>query len=266
MTIDTHEILEKKRLLAKEFIDAKLITPFNMAVFFFGQQRAIQYANNTQEPCFWIQATDSPPNWYAADFNATEMADKRKNWLTYHARKTEGILSLLLCCKGMPFRVTDNNGHEFKEYGIYKAATCILKSWEFDPKDEERAATNTEKFFVLQHLPKVLFVEMQTPMIKQYPGLPKNWFPVRPQTRIWMLDSDGQIDIARKGFTLVPNFSTTVDSATGQTLDAAIADLGHEMNPASQPAAMKGYIAMCHFSIVARLNFKKEKKTKMTKN
>ena len=52
------------------------------------------------------------------------------------------------------------------------------------------------------------------------------------------------IDICRRGFPLVPNFSTTIDGATGQTLDIAIPDLGDEFCTASQHAAMRGYIAL----------------------
>ena len=43
---------------------------------------------------------------------------------------------------------------------------------------------------------------------------------------------------------MVPNFSTTIDAATGQTLDVAIPDLGDEFNIPSQHAAMRGYIAL----------------------
>ena len=43
---------------------------------------------------------------------------------------------------------------------------------------------------------------------------------------------------------MVPNFSTTIDAATGQTLECAIPDLGDVFRPGSQNAAMRGYIAL----------------------
>ena len=97
---------------------------------------------------------------------------------------------------------------------------------------------------MLQELPKVLFLEMITPMKKQYPGLPENWFPMTPVTKFWCLDADDNIDICRSGYPVVPNFSTTIDAATGQTLDAAIPDLGDEFSMPSQHGAMRGYIAL----------------------
>ena len=43
---------------------------------------------------------------------------------------------------------------------------------------------------------------------------------------------------------MVPNFSTTIDGATGRTLDKAIAALGAWTDAATSTTAMKGYIAL----------------------
>ena len=102
----------------------------------------------------------------------------------------------------------------------------------------------TENIIILKELLKTSFVEMETPMKAQYPGLPANWFPMVATTTYWCLDADENIDIRRRGFPLVPNFSTTVDSATGQTLAAALPDLGDEFQNPSQYGAMRGYIAL----------------------
>ena len=67
---------------------------------------------------------------------------------------------------------------------------------------------------------------MHRPLSKEYPGLPVNHFPLSPVTVYWLLDAGGDIPIARKGFPVVPNFSTTVDGATGKTLETSIPDLG----------------------------------------
>ena len=112
------------------FADAVLITPYNVAVYHFGQQRALNFAMQTGAASFWIQATDAPPSWFASGFSEAELVEQKKKWLSYHARKTEGILSLLLACVGMPYRVTDSNGAEFKEYGVHNGAKCVLKAWQ----------------------------------------------------------------------------------------------------------------------------------------
>jgi len=90
----------------------------------------------------------------------------------------------------------------------------------------------------------VLFVEMEGEDRKQYPGLPKNWFPLRPTTLYWNLDKDDYISIARLGFPLVPNFSSTIHCATGQTLKSIIPDLGDVKDVPTPTVAMKGYIGL----------------------
>ncbi len=81
-------------------------------------------------------------------------------------------------------------------------------------------------------------------MKKQFPGMAHNCFPLSPVTVYWNLDVEGEIQIRRRGFPVVPNFSRTVDSATGKTLDTAIADLGDFTTTPSYKRAMKGYITL----------------------
>ena len=146
-----------------------------------------------------------------------------------------------------------SHGWQFREYGIHNGAKCVLKAWHLSDKDLERADTMKDGTLVLQDLPLVLFVAMQTPMKKPYPGLPDTWFPMTPVTKYWCLDADENIDICRRGYPLVPNFSTTIDAATGQTLDAAIPDLGDEFSLPSHHAAMRGYIALSRVTTVDSL-------------
>ena len=244
LCLDAQAEQDRQRLADPSFANAVLITPYNVAVFYFAQQRALNFVRNTKAESFWIQATDSPPNWYANGYTTGELLEQKKKWSTYHARKTEGILSLLLACLDMPYRVTDSNGYEFKEYGIHNGAKGILKGWHLSEKDLERADRKEEGNLVLLELPRVLFLEMQTPMKKSYPNLPAMWFPMTPVTKYWCLDADENIDICRRGYPLVPNFSTTIDAATGQTLESAIPDLGDEFCTPSSHAAMRGYIAL----------------------
>ena len=143
-------------------------------------------------------------------------------------------MSLLLAYVDMPYRVTDSSGAEFKEYGVHNGAKCVLKAWRLAESDMGRVANSAESNVVLQELPRVLFLEMRTPMKKQCPNRPDNLCPMTPVTKFWCLDADDNIDISRRGYPLVPNFSTTIDAATGQTLDAAIPDLGDEFSLPSQ--------------------------------
>ena len=109
---------------------------------------------------------------------------------------------------------------------MHNGATCILKGWELHDKDLESLVSQSSKQIVLQSLPKKLIVEMDRPLKKEYPGLPANHFPLSPVTVYWLLDAQENLPITRKGFPVVPNFSTTVDGATGKTLETSIPDLG----------------------------------------
>ena len=75
-----------------------LITSFNKAVFQFSIHRAQTFAASIGASLFWMQAVDKPPAWFASTFGDDEIRTMKQRWLQYHARKTEGILSLCPCC------------------------------------------------------------------------------------------------------------------------------------------------------------------------
>jgi hypothetical protein len=65
------------------------------------------------------QAADSPPNWFCNGYSANELLELKKKRLAYHAKKTEGVLSLLLCCYDMLFVVKHSGEPDFKKYGVH---------------------------------------------------------------------------------------------------------------------------------------------------
>ena len=84
-------------------------------------------------------------------------------------------------------------------------------------------------------------------MYKKHPDWPEHYFPLRPITNYWNLGGSfgaDAIEIRRRGYGLVPNFSTTIDGATGRTIPKGIGDLGHWQDLATPTRAMKGYIAL----------------------
>ena len=84
-------------------------------------------------------------------------------------------------------------------------------------------------------------------MRKKHPDYPDQHFPLKPVTNYWNLAGrfgDEAVEIRRRGYGMVPNFSTTIDGATGRTIDKAIADLGDWKDVATPTRAMKGYIAL----------------------
>ena len=75
--VETYPERAKGMLTHESFARAILITPFNLAVYYFAQQRAINFARTTGAAAFWIQATDSPPNWFAN--NLTRPSYSKRN-------------------------------------------------------------------------------------------------------------------------------------------------------------------------------------------
>ena len=146
----------KQRLSDPLFADSVLITQYSMAVFYFAQARAIRFARSRNASAFWIQAADSPPTWFCNQYDAAGLEAQKKKWLSYHGRKTEGVLSLLLCCFDMPFKVTHSGGPEYKKYGIHNGARCRLKAWELEAEDTEALRESCEQEIVLTAMPKIL--------------------------------------------------------------------------------------------------------------
>ena len=129
-------------------------------------------------------------------------------------------------------------------YTIKRNVPGKLKGWEFDDIDLAREEELNDTEVVLKALPKKLFIESDKPLRKEFPGLPKDWFPLTPVNGQWFLDTEENILISRKGYPIIPNFSTTIDGATGRTLTSSIADLGEFADKATHTRAMKGYIAL----------------------
>ena len=141
-----------------QFADAVLITTFNDTVHSFGQQRALNFAHHAQAQAFWIHATDAPPESYTDGYPKEYLQNKVKSWLTLHSKWTGGILSLLLCCYDMPFRVTDSGGKDFKKYGVHSGSRCKLKAWDLSDADKAMLQNITKAIVILQDMPKVLLV------------------------------------------------------------------------------------------------------------
>ena len=163
-----------EKMADQRFKDCMLITPFNKAVFQFSIHRAQTFAQFTGEPLFWIQAVDKPPAWFAGHLTKDDLEKMKQTWLQYHARKTEGILSLCPCCYHMPMRITSGHHKLYKEYGVHNGATCVLEAWELESMDKVALESSQESQVVLRALPKRLIVRMDRPLTKQYEGLPNN--------------------------------------------------------------------------------------------
>ena len=57
--LQSHQSHARARLTDPDFAESVLITQYNMAVFYFAQQRAINFARTHKRQAFWIQAIDT---------------------------------------------------------------------------------------------------------------------------------------------------------------------------------------------------------------
>ena len=67
-----------ERLQDPAFAEAILITPYNDALFYFAQKRAINYARATGAASFWIQAADAPPAWFTSGYTTEDLLELKE--------------------------------------------------------------------------------------------------------------------------------------------------------------------------------------------
>ena len=117
-------------------------------------------------------------------------------------------------------KVKLGNGKDMKEYGVHNGARGRIRGWTLHPNDEERLRDCTDGEVTLTELPSKNILFLHTPMRRQYPGLPEGHFPLSPVTTEWQLGGnfgDEGIRIRRRGFPLVPDFSTTMQHKNGKS-------------------------------------------------
>jgi hypothetical protein len=198
--------------------------------------RAQSFAKVRKQQLLWIQSEDTPPNEHYAHYTKEELTAEKMKWNSpnYHARKTEGILSLMPLIYGMPWRLTGGQGAHFKESGIHNSTRGCVRAWTLHEDDEKQLAACRDSELILKHLPRVVWLESEQDLKKQHPDAPKkNWFPMRPITNSWTLDANAYVEVARKGFAAVPDFASTIHVATGRSLNAVLPDLGGLPEPAT---------------------------------
>ena len=236
---------DRAQLILKtdRFADCVFITECNKPVCLYGMVRAQEFARIKNEQLLWIQSEDTPPSEHFASHSKEELMELKKKWNhpNYHARKTEGIPSLLPLVYDMTWRLRGGQGAHFKDCGIHTGSAGRVRAWTLHAEDEKLLKESSDHEFVLKHLPLVVWLESEQDLRKQHPDAPKkNWFPMRPITNAWTLDAAAFIEIARKGFAAVPDFSCTIHNATGRSLKAVLPDLGGLPEPASFSASMRG--------------------------
>ena len=112
-----------------------------------------------------------PPRLVLQWLQHSRILQLKKKWLGYHARKTDGILSLLLACFNMPYKITRSKGQDFKKYGIHNGSRCRLKAWEFGESDLEMCRSKLAEADILKEMPK-------TPIERSLPWIALHLFSI----------------------------------------------------------------------------------------
>ena len=117
----------KRRLLSDDFANSVYITECNKPVCVYGMLRSQHFARVRKQQLLWIQAQDTPPNEHYSHYSKEELIAEKKKWNSpnYHARKTDGIPSLMALIYDMPWRLTGGQGAHLKECGIHNGRSCL---------------------------------------------------------------------------------------------------------------------------------------------
>ena len=142
-------------LQTQRYEECLFITEFNKPACLYALRQAQAYANSKDEQLLWIVASDQPPVEYFGDYSSEELEKLKRKWLnpTYHAKKTEGIPSLMPGVYGMPVRLTTGKAKFASEYGLHNGARGGLRGWELHPDDLASLSTNASNEVILTHLP-----------------------------------------------------------------------------------------------------------------
>ena len=152
---DTQRVLQSDR-----FADSVYITECNKPVCVYGMMRAQNFARVRKQQLLWIQSEDVPPTEHYAHYNKEELIAEKQKWNSpnYHARKTDGIPSLMPLIFDMPWRLTGGQGEHFKECGIHNGTRGRVRAWSLHKDDEKKLEECDDPEIVLEHLPLVVWL------------------------------------------------------------------------------------------------------------
>jgi hypothetical protein len=155
-------------LCSDRFKDCLYITRCNEPAATYAIERARIFGKMTGRQLLWVQAEDFMNSMIFADLSAEEKREKKRRWLRpdYHARRTGGIPSLFPMVFDLPVRLNNADygakQKELKLHGVYNQARGRLRGWELHDEDLALLDRNAEAEVVLRHLPKRIFVEMES--------------------------------------------------------------------------------------------------------
>ena len=112
-----------------KFADAPLIHPWNAPKYDAAIVRAQDYARRAQKVLLWCVAEDRPLSLEHRTLSDEELNEKRETWVTYHDKKTGGVMGFLPMVQDMPLSVTVTEQKNKKV--MFKNRRCRLFGWTY---------------------------------------------------------------------------------------------------------------------------------------
>ena len=208
--------------LMPPFADATFVHPFNAPKYHAQQLRAMNFAKATARQLLWIIAYDTPIASGEENIGREALEKMRARWLELHDRATGGIMGMFPGVKDMPVRFT---GTEDREQGVFKHSRGWLRGWILPAAEHARIMQLGDPEIVLVLRPKTLLIEVETATAAMPDTYGKNIYALNAKQRTWSRTKEGQADVRRIGFPLVPDFASTAHGVCGSTLEAGLGDL-----------------------------------------
>ena len=188
-------------------------------------------------------AQDMPLFQVDPEEEAGNLEARKENWLQRHDQATGGIMGLLPLLPNMPVRITQTLP-ELKPLRLFKNSRGKLVNWCLQDADAEAVRTSTSADFVLQGMPKCLFIQVEGATWTQQPGLPAGVACIRPVQQQWQLAADSKASVLRRGFPVACDYAGTAHSFMGATLSACTLDLGFWDSAPSRDAQLSAYMCL----------------------
>ena len=97
---------------------------------------------------------------------------------------------------------------------------------------------------MLTHQPEMIFLEFKEAKWTIHKDLGRGIYPLRPTTKIWIVNERTKIKAKRKGFQIVPDYGQTAHSEQGASESAAIVNCLSSTHNCKKTDAISSYIGL----------------------
>ena len=210
------------RLQHPQFLQAPYIHKHNEPKYHALLLRAVENAKRgSSQPnhILWVVAEDTVhnPKEFAGD--SEQLQRKRARLLQYHDQKTAGLPGLLPLYPNIRMRVTEKIS---KKLCILKHTPCHVVRWDLRPADR-LLGDGPER--MLSYMPACIYVKFDNVDWRVHPQLPVGVFPLKAVKRDWEINKATGSKATRRGFQLVPDYSSTAHLARPSTLHGIQLDM-----------------------------------------